>query len=322
MEYNIDKLKGAISSYSGNVCLHGGEPLSIPKKDVEELLKASFDKNGKSSVQTNGTLIDDEFIEIFKKYKTSVGISIDGDGELNSFRTNPEKTQKIIDSLFEIKKAGLGASVIIVVSKSNAESDKLDKFKPCTDSSNKYSLDSESLKKVYGDLLLYTTTNGWAWSPFTDIWNSLIGNDNVVCTFKGCDIYHTSSCEEILGDGTVTNCLRISNKDLYLRHPLMYNTRDEILKQVNKKYGGCKDCEFFDNCHGGCPSQAINGDWRNRTELCDLYYDLFSKVRNMQTAFGCSKNMSKVKTCNAGYQDRSNHYDGHVHHIDSDLKGE
>ena len=66
-------------------------------------------------------------------------------------------------------------------------------------------------------------------------------------------------------------------------------------KFERKKYGGCKDCEFFDNCHGGCPSQAINGDWRNRTELCDLYYDLFSKVRNMQTVFGCSKNMSKVK---------------------------
>jgi sulfatase maturation enzyme AslB (radical SAM superfamily) len=45
------------------VGLHGGEPLFRGKEEVEFKLKTVFEKDGKTAIQTNGILIDDDFIE-------------------------------------------------------------------------------------------------------------------------------------------------------------------------------------------------------------------------------------------------------------------
>lgn len=63
--------------------LHGGEPLLLPKKrfDVacrilrEELADVT---NVHLGLQTNGTLVDDEWIELFGKHQVMVGVSLDG----------------------------------------------------------------------------------------------------------------------------------------------------------------------------------------------------------------------------------------------------
>lgn len=65
------------------VILHGGEPLLLKVSKLEDIL-SSFEKafgervKLKFGLQTNGTLISDEFIELSKKYGVGVGISIDG----------------------------------------------------------------------------------------------------------------------------------------------------------------------------------------------------------------------------------------------------
>ena len=74
-----EQLKYSKNEHCGNsICAHGGEPLILPKQELEKILKFAFDKTGQSSIQTNGTLIDDDHILMFKRYKTGVGISIDG----------------------------------------------------------------------------------------------------------------------------------------------------------------------------------------------------------------------------------------------------
>lgn len=62
-----------------NYAFHGGEPLlnfDLMKK-VAEYVKPYRDKLD-LAIQTNGTLINDEIAEFFKKYDVKVGISIDG----------------------------------------------------------------------------------------------------------------------------------------------------------------------------------------------------------------------------------------------------
>ena len=66
--------------------LFGGEPLLLPVEDLEHLWAWGLAKFGSNSVQTNGTLIDDEHVRLFKTYRVSVGISIDGPGALNDVR--------------------------------------------------------------------------------------------------------------------------------------------------------------------------------------------------------------------------------------------
>jgi uncharacterized protein len=40
------------------------------------------------------------------------------------------------------------------------------------------------------------------------------------------------------------------------------------------------DCRFFLMCKGQCPGTSIDGDWRNRTEHCDLWMELFRRLED------------------------------------------
>ena len=62
--------------------LHGGEPTLMPKKRFDtylDILRELEDEvNLGISMQTNGTFIDDQWIDLFEKHRVNVGVSIDG----------------------------------------------------------------------------------------------------------------------------------------------------------------------------------------------------------------------------------------------------
>lgn len=77
-----------------NVLFHGGEPMMardlifalVP--EIHERAQAAG-KEVLFSIQTNGTLLDEEWCSLFRQYDFSVGVSLDGPAELNDrFRTN------------------------------------------------------------------------------------------------------------------------------------------------------------------------------------------------------------------------------------------
>ena len=67
-----------------HISMHGGEPLLFPKARFRRLcerLRAIGDTRGcqiEISVNTNGTLIDREWCDIFRQWVNNVGVSIDG----------------------------------------------------------------------------------------------------------------------------------------------------------------------------------------------------------------------------------------------------
>lgn len=76
-----------------NVLFHGGEPMQAKSlifalvPEIQARAQATG-KNVLFSIQTNGTLLDEEWCELFKRYEFSVGVSLDGDASLNDrFRT-------------------------------------------------------------------------------------------------------------------------------------------------------------------------------------------------------------------------------------------
>lgn len=92
-EYEIETIQ---------VDFHGGEPLMMGKERFEvacdELAKGHY-KNTKLNMacQTNATLIDDEWIEVFSKYNISVGISIDGPKHINDKHRLDKKGRSTYD---------------------------------------------------------------------------------------------------------------------------------------------------------------------------------------------------------------------------------
>ena len=275
------------------ICLHGGEPLCMPKKDVEEILQRIYKIHGKSAIQTNALAIDDDYIAIFNKYKTSVGISFDGPGELSYGRTqHPEVVEANINKLLDNK---IGVAVLVVLNKCNGIGDNLKKLKEwlidldkkgvksgrinvC--SGSKYELTSTELTKAFLDLAPFAMANNFQWTPFTDIKNKLRGK-GVVCIFEKCDPYHTPSAEVILGDGSITNCMRLNKTEIILRHPVRTDIRQQILSEIPMDQGGCQGCKWFEQCTGGCPGSAINNDWRNKTRHCETWYTLFEYFSNV-----------------------------------------
>jgi uncharacterized protein len=331
-EYNLEAIFKRMEEFKDlEMSIHGGEPLTLPKKDVEAILAKMYELKGKSSVQTNATLINDEFIEIFKKYKTSVGISWDGPDELSAFRPGSSKVGSIIERLV---KEGVPTSMIMVVSKANAGTkQRLNKLKdyllhlhqlkisgrinPCYSASG-YELNMKKMKEVYLDLADFCLHHNLKWSPFDDIINGLKGKDRV-CIFMGCDIFSTQSATVILGDGSITNCMRTNRKDILLRHPAQYKTKNEILENVEQKYGGCKGCKYWTACYGGCPSGAINNDWRNRTYLCSVWkalFEFYEKILGHLDISICQESRStQAGICHAD-SNRGSHGDSHGDHTD------
>jgi len=296
MTYDLKAILKRMDEFKDlEISLHGGEILTLPKKDVETLLAKIYELKGQSSIQTNATLINDNFIKMFKKYKTHIGVSWDGPNELSAYRPRSKKVYSIIKRLVQ---EGIPVSTIIVVSKANAGTNqrlkKLKKYllelnqmkiegrlNPCYGyHTSKYELSIKKLKDVYLELAEFCLKNNLKWSPFNDIMNGLQGKDRV-CTFMGCDPFHTPSATVILGDGSITNCMRINKEYILLRHPAQYKTRDEILENVPQEYGGCRGCKYWTACHGGCPSGAINNDWRNRTYICSAWKALFQFYENV-----------------------------------------
>jgi uncharacterized protein len=70
------------------ICWHAGEPLVVPSgyyRDAFELIRSLTPRTIKieHTIQTNGILIDDEWCELFKRYRVGIGISLDGPADIH-----------------------------------------------------------------------------------------------------------------------------------------------------------------------------------------------------------------------------------------------
>ena len=87
---SIDEIARCAKKYGWlniKLTMHGGEPLLVGKKYFSDALEYTHDKLAFTAVtislQSNGTLIDDEWISLFQKYQLKVGISLDGSKQAN-----------------------------------------------------------------------------------------------------------------------------------------------------------------------------------------------------------------------------------------------
>lgn len=115
---------------------------------------------------------------------------------------------------------------------------------------------------------------------FTDMRRLLMGTDDeTTCVWNACDPYTTRAVRGVEGTGQSSNCGR-TNKDGidFVKASVEGFERYLALYQTPQEHGGCSGCRFFLMCKGQCPGTAIDGDWRNRSEHCDLWKGLFRQL--------------------------------------------
>jgi uncharacterized protein len=306
--YDMGKMKAALDAEGQPFTLFGGEPLLLPLPDLEELWAWGHQRFGSNSVQTNGTLITDAHMALFERYRVKVGISVDGPGELNDARwhgdlqrtrTSTAATQRAIENLCA---AGRPPSLIVTLHRLNATHDRLpalsdwirDLERRGVTSIRLHLLESES-SAVRGKYGLSTDENIHAlrtllqlqrelttveFDLFAEMRRLLLADDRrTSCVWWACDPYTTRAVRGIEGQGERSNCGRTNkdgvdfvkaNRPGYERYIGLYHTPQD--------QGGCQSCRYFLMCKGQCPGTALDGDWRNRTEHCEVWKAVFADL--------------------------------------------
>jgi len=308
MNYDLEKMKKEAARIGGPFTLFGGEPLLMRFEDLENLFAWGLETTGSNAIQTNGVLIEDRHIELFRRYKVSVGISIDGPGELNNARWHytPEKTREstaLVEAVIarlcsELEPPGL----IITLHKGNATAEKLPIMADWVRRLHAIGIRTVRLHLLEVDhdsvresLALSARENIQALLFFADVQESLDGMDfdlfgemegllsgddkKAGCTWRGCDPYTTEAVQGVEGNGQSSNCGRVNKEGIgFIKANIPGYERYLALYRTPQSDNGCAGCRFFLMCKGQCPGTAIDGDWRNRTEHCEEWKYLFGVI--------------------------------------------
>jgi uncharacterized protein len=315
-EYDMAKMKEALADEGGPFTVFGGEPLLMPLRDLEELWRWGHERFGRNQVQTNGTLINDEHIRLFREYVVHVGISMDGPGDLNDVRWhgNIENTRKSTEksqaALERLCTEGIYPSLIITLHRGNAVEERLPRLLDWVRALgecgvrdiNLHLLESESslIRSLYG---LSTAQNikallafyelsrevpAFRFELFPGMKRLLLGDDRfTTCVWYACDPYTTRAVRGVEGQGQRSNCGR-TNKDGvdFVKAAAPGFERYLALYETPQADGGCQGCRFFMMCKGQCPGTALDGDWRNRTEHCEVWKAIFGALEGEFVAEG------------------------------------
>lgn len=285
----------------------GGEALLAPIEHLEEVFKFGYERFGRNVLQTNGVLITDAHVELFRKYHVGVGISVDGPDELNdarwagSLEHTREATTRVHENIRKLCAAGVIPSIITTLHRGNADTmqkvARLSKWFTEFEflgirSVNLHILETEKGREglaltdeqniiAFSFLYVYHLLSEITFNPFQDIRRLLLQEelDKVSCIWNACDPQTTDAVHGVTPDGTRSNCGR-TNKDgvNWVKADKPGSERYLILHRTPQDDNGCRDCRFFAFCKGQCPGTAIDNDWRNRTVHCRVWYRLFEMV--------------------------------------------
>ena len=303
--YDLERMKAAAKREGGPFVLFGGEPLLLPLADLEELFRWGMEKYGSSGIQTNGVLISEQHLSLFKTYNVEVGVSVDGPGELNDLRwqTSLEKTRRntelTLANIERLCRQHRPPGLIITLHRLNATAGRLprlhtwlrqlDSLGLCSVRLHLLEAESELIRRNYGlsdeenarALLscaeLQAQLQNVRFDVLDEMERGLLGRDqNTSCVWHACDPYTTQAVRGVEGNGQSSNCGR-TNKDGvdYVKASQPGFERYLALYQTSQEHGGCKGCRFFLMCKGQCPGTAAGGDWRNRSELCGVWKRVF-----------------------------------------------
>lgn len=282
----------------------GGEPLLAGKTFFRATLNLISRANIKNSpvflgIQTNGTLIDDEWCEIFKTNDFLVGLSLDGDETANVNRVDKDGNptfQKVVAAAKLLQKHNVNFNILTVLTKDVAmrigkiypfftsQGFKRLQFIPCLKplSGEVENPDFYLDEKSYA-LFLLSAFALYQKDMANGYYTSIRQFDNFVrlahferaeqCGMNG----HCTHQFVIESDGSVYPCDfyctdeyllgNISDNDFFtLEHT---NKAVEFIKESLVVDETCKSCEYYMLCKGGCKRE------RRDVEKCKAYKTFF-----------------------------------------------
>lgn len=287
-----------------NIAFQGGEPclagldfykqaVLIPSK-INNYVKINY------SIQTNGTLIDDNWASFFKEYHFLVGISLDGIKETHDLYRpdlkNKETFNIVLANINILKRHQVDFNILTVITKEIAKrindiysfykknNFNYVQFIPCLNTytensfllAHDYELFLNKLFNLYYNDIKkgHISYNRY----FENLIGILLGHNPESCSMLGrcslqyvfeangdvypCDFY-------ALDDYLLGNINRSSLDDI--------NTRAKEINFIQRSYlinQKCAQCKYFKLCRCGCLRERT-ANYKNR--FCSAYYSFFDK---------------------------------------------
>lgn len=296
--------------YSANFTFQGGEPTVAGISYFEKFHKLVEKYNTKKiivnfSLQTNGTLLNKKWLELFKKYKYLIGLSLDGNKEVHDiFRidSNGKGTfSQVLKAAKTLKKENIDFNILCVVNKLTAQNGKIIynffknngfryyQFIPCLDSLNysgekDFTLTAEDygkfLDEVFG-LWYEDIMSGKKVSIryFDNYIKILLGEEPESCDMVG----HCNMNAVLEADGSMYPCdfyvldnYKLGNINENGFEELFRSKREmEFLNSSLPVNNKCKLCKYFRICRGGCRRHKENEAGENR--FCESYTYFFDR---------------------------------------------
>lgn len=298
---------------------HGGEPLFSGPPFFKEVLEyiESIDKSNQvnNKVQTNGTIINNEFLDLFEENDFNVGISLDGPREIHNSQRLKENGQgtyeTVVNTIDQLKNRELNIGILTVLTKNSigkeeeiyeelvsySDHPKLNFFLPegqGRKEEERLGITNEEFFELYRnfyDIWKNESNTDIKLSPYFEIMASFLSDTrrNPMCAFN-----NTCLGENYLSidpEGQIYPCGRLAGIDEYIIGNI--NEKDVIkrisevtLPNLNEKRNEsirdqCGGCEYIEICFGGCAHESHYGsnDLMHKTPYCEGKKKLFEYIK-------------------------------------------
>lgn len=281
-----------------NIIWHGGEPIMAGYdffiafyEEVGALLK-KYKTDINFSIQSNGTLFTEKWVELFDITNTSVSLSFDG------FYNNVlrQKTENVLNTINLLKDKNKKFSCISVISKANC-SKMVDlynyfkllgvgvKFNPILPDGAGQTCDYLITKEEWTanfinlfEYWFYDKNCNIKLSSCCDILAKYLGLIKIGCicgtcmfSFLAVDAYgNIYPCGRLIDDNfKLGNVNELDD----IRKAFLSDKYAIILDKNKDRVAKCKECKWFSRCHSGCNASAsLTGDLTNKFEF-DCYFN-------------------------------------------------
>lgn len=299
-----------------NFIFHGGEPFLINPENWKIVLNYFLEKNYPviPHVQTNAILINEEIIQIIKKFRLKIGVSLDGPAQLHNltrvFKDGRGSFNLTFEKLLKLKKAGIKFGCLVTLNKTNIEQcDLLYLFFK----KNKIPFNIRPIfKPKYNmpeEFLITPGEYSKAFRRLFDLWfEDRENNIKLISDFEtliaqfikpkegigNCPFYKNCARHFVYFDmnGDLWPCGDLYNEKTFHYGNIKKNSlkkimQNRIVTELSDRWtkiesNECKVCPFKRWCYGGCPSVAFRyfNSYYAKDYYCEAYKEILSHVFN------------------------------------------
>lgn len=303
-----------------SLVMHGGEPLIVGYERFQEYLDLISvyypEKINAVRLQTNGTLLDDEWVELLFKRNSHLGIeiaiSLDGTEQMNALRTDRHGNNsfdRALSAFRILERYGIRAGMLSVVSRQMIQSDAAREYVELLKSISNlafvkinalFNMEDNDLTpdsvtpSEYGTFIIEVAEcyvkahlyDRFPLEPVLSILQRLRGRSSRYCNYSTRKCFHYLS---LYPDGAVgpCDCLPIADFPIgcagcgEFENAVMRASGTGNSLKLWELIRQCQSCDIYDFCLGGCLSHRyyFTGNPTLSCDFCESKHKLYRAFR-------------------------------------------